>query len=243
MGTGVPRGVVTGRVASGGMSASTEPTTTLFGELKKAIADDWHDYTHHAFVEQLGAGTLPLDAFKDYLVQDYLFLIQFCRSYALAGYKGENLDDIQASMEGLQVILDETRLHVKLTASWGIEEQELLKAPEKVGTVAYTRYVLDAGMTGDLLDLHVALAPCVIGYAEIGERLAPLLERRDDHPYREWISTYASAEFQEGARKAVEQLDALHDRFGSPARFEQLAHVFRTATRMESGFWQQALEK
>ena len=38
--------------------------------------------------------------------------------------------------------------------------------------LAYTRYVLDAGMRGDLLALKVALAPCVIGYAEIATRLA-----------------------------------------------------------------------
>ncbi len=34
-----------------------------------------------------------------------------------------------------------------------------------------TRFVLDRGMAGDLLDLHVALAPCVLGYAEIGTAL------------------------------------------------------------------------
>ena len=52
-------------------------------------------------------------------------------------------------------------------------------------------YVLDAGMRGDLLALKVALAPCVIGYAEIATRLA---SRPDAHaatnPYRVWIAEY-----------------------------------------------------
>lgn len=35
----------------------------------------WHRFTHHPFVQGLGDGTLPLKNFKDYLVQDYLYLV------------------------------------------------------------------------------------------------------------------------------------------------------------------------
>ena len=63
--------------------------------------------------------------------------------------------------------------------------------------MAYTRFVLDCGAAGDLLDLHVALAPCVVGYAEIGRALAPHgTEALGDHPYREWIAEYASEPYQ-----------------------------------------------
>lgn len=43
--------------------------------------------------------------------------------------------------------------------------------PEARATLAYTRYVLDTGNRGDLLDLHVALAPCLVGYGEIANWL------------------------------------------------------------------------
>ena len=43
--------------------------------------------------------------------------------------------------------------------------------PEKTQTIAYTCFVLEAGNAGDLLDLYVALVPCMIGYGEIGARL------------------------------------------------------------------------
>ena len=78
--------------------------------------------------------------------------------------------------------------------------------------LAYTRYVLDAGMRGDLLALKVALAPCVIGYAEIAARLA---SRPDAHaatnPYRVWIAEYAGAPYQEVAAKARAHLERLAD--------------------------------
>jgi hypothetical protein len=46
------------------------------------------------------------------------------------------------------------------------------QTPAAVEMLAYTRHVLDTGMRGDALALRVALAPCVIGYAEIATRLA-----------------------------------------------------------------------
>src|SRR5690625_4153150 len=142
----------------------------------------------------------------------------------------------------LQVILKETELHRRLTERWGISLGDLDAAPEKQATVAYTRYVLDSGMAGDLLDLHTALAPCVIGYAEIGAELEPALSGRSDHPYREWISEYAGDDFQAGGRAAAERLDRLTAGGLTGDRFEALVGVFRTATRLEADFWQQALD-
>src|SRR5699024_5091431 len=147
--------------------------------------------TRHEFIRQLEAGTLPLAAFRNYLIQDYLFLIQFARANALAAYKGHTIDDVTAAQRGLAAIVEETELHVRLCAGWGLGREDLNAAVEHPATVAYTRYVLDAGLRGDLLDIHVALSPCTIGYAEIGTQLKPVLEQRPDHPYAEWITEYS----------------------------------------------------
>src|SRR5690625_4564723 len=97
------------------LQMNAAPTTTLFERLTAAARTEWEGYTHHSFVEQLGEGTLPLAAFQDYLVQDYLFLIQFARANALAAYKSRSLADIQGSADALGAILTETELHVRLT--------------------------------------------------------------------------------------------------------------------------------
>jgi len=47
----------------------------------------------------------------------------------------------------------------------------MASAPEAMETMAYTRFVLERGLAGDLLDSQVALAPCLVGYGESGERL------------------------------------------------------------------------
>jgi len=219
---------------------------TLFAELKKAIGTEWTDYTEHEFVRKLGEGTLPLPVFQDYLVQDYHFLVQFARANALAAYKSRNLADIKDATGALQAILHETELHRRLTARWGITEEELDSAAEKQTTVAYTRYVLDTGMSGDLLDMHVALSPCSIGYAEIGVALEPqrtrALDAGEEHPYGEWIAEYSGTEFQTAARAATERLDTLTAGSVTAERLESLVEIFRAATRLEAACWQQALD-
>src|SRR5258705_3961115 len=146
---------------------------SFFERLKAAASAEWRAYTEHPFTEGLADGSLAEAAFRHYLVQDYLFLIEFARAYALSVYKSPSLADMREAAAGLSAILDvEMNLHVKLCAGWGLSAADLEQAPPAVEMLAYTRYVLDAGMRGDLLALKVALAPCVIGYAEIATRLA-----------------------------------------------------------------------
>lgn len=35
----------------------------------------WHDYTHHEFCARMGDGTLPRETFRNYMIQDYLYLV------------------------------------------------------------------------------------------------------------------------------------------------------------------------
>src|SRR6185436_12478355 len=203
----------------------------IFSRLKTAAADDWASYVDHDFVRQLGDGTLPEAAFRMYLVQDYLFLIQFARAYALATYKTRALADMRVAQAGLSAILDEMDLHVRLCGRWGLSPAEVEAAPEHQATVAYTRFVLDWGAAGDLLDLHVALAPCVIGYAEIGRNLAPNgVEALCYHPYRDWIGEYAGARYQDVAASARRHLEDLAARSMTERRFGELAALFGKAS-------------
>ncbi|MXC93638.1 thiaminase II, partial [Escherichia coli] len=81
---------------------------------------------------------------------------------------------------------------------WNLTETDLEAEDEDFGTVAYTRYVLDAGMTGNLVDLYVALAPCSIGYAEIGRSLIQDKNtKREGNEFISWIDLYSGQEFQQ----------------------------------------------
>lgn len=218
-------------------------TETLFDRLKQACAAEWAAYVDHAFVRGLGDGGLPEACFRRYLGQDYLFLAHFARAYGLAAFKGESLDDIRQAAAGLDAMINvEMGLHVEFCAGWGLTEADMAALPEADATMAYTRFVLERGLSGDLLDLHVALAPCIVGYAEIG---AVLKARHGAtlaaNSYRAWIDMYASADYQDVAKAEIAYLDRLMARRGGPGRFDSLVTTFGRAARLEAAFWDMGL--
>ena len=219
------------------------PGSPLIDRLRQACAAEWAAFTRHPFVLGIGSGSLPAAAFRHYLVQDYLFLVHFARAYGLAAFKGETLADIRAAAAGLSAIIDrEMRLHVAYCTGWGLDEAAMATVPEADATIAYTRFVLERGLAGDLLDLQTALAPCIIGYADIGRMLAADPGTRfDGNPYRAWIETYAADDFQQVAADHARQMEAVATRRGGDARFEGLRLLFSQATRLEAAFWEMGL--
>jgi thiaminase/transcriptional activator TenA len=215
----------------------------LFRRLRDASGADWTGYTWHPFVQQLSAGTLPLPAFQHYLIQDYLFLIHFARAKALAVVKGESLKAMRDKAAAVLAILDETLLHLKYCAEWGLSETQVTQVPETLETVSYTRWVLDRGLAGDILDLEIALVPCTVGYAEVARRIMADPKRMAaGNPYQSWIESYAGEGYQRMAEAAALRIDALGVSHGGEARVATLLRDFSMAARLEQGFWQQGLD-
>ncbi|MBK1668493.1 thiaminase II [Rhodovibrio sodomensis] len=218
--------------------------------LRRACADDWAAYVNHAFVRRLADGTLATASYKHFLIQDYLFLRQFARAWALAAYKASDLREMRAASQTVDALINqELQLHVETCAGWGISEDAMAATPEARANMAYTRFVLETGLAGDLLDLLTALAPCVIGYAEIGARLAADPDTVwDGNPYREWLELYSGDAFQEVGRGACAQLDRIAQaRIGGDVtqspRWAELCRIFDQATRLEIGFWDMGLHR
>lgn len=215
-----------------------------FGLMRAAAGQPWRDYTRHAFVEGIKDGSLPHDAFLHYLRQDYVFLIHFARAWALAVVKGQTHAEMLAAVGTVNALVaEEMQLHIGVCEAAGISKDELFATPERPENLTYTRFVLEAGYSGDLADLLAALAPCVMGYGEIGARLAA--EATSDL-YKNWIDTYAGSEYQAACKAVGELMDqALTRRIGADfeasPRWGRLCQTFRTATELEVGFWQMGL--
>lgn len=204
---------------------------------------DWTRYTNHPFVEGLRDGSLPQDRYLHYLRQDYVFLIHFSRAWALAAAKAATLEEMAAASATVHALVHvEMPLHIETCAGHGIDRAALEATPEAQANLAYTRYVLESGYSGDLLDLLAALAPCVLGYGEIGRRLAGA-----DGPYADWCAVYGGDEFQTLCRDVGALIDAALLRRLGPGwaelpRAAELQARFKTATQLEIGFWGMALE-
>lgn len=220
----------------------------LFALLKTSAMPSWQAYTWHDFVRQLGDGSLPDAKFVHYLKQDYVFLIHFSRAWALAVAKTDRIDEMRYAAATVNALVNhEMRLHVDTCARRGITEAELSATREAPENMAYTRFVIDAGLRGDLLDLLVALSPCVMGYGEIGATLAANSgSQLEGHPYGAWIATYSSSDYQAVCRDAEALLDKVASRMigdnprASP-RFDDLARTFAQACELEAQFWAMGL--
>ena len=225
------------------MTAS--PYGATFALLRAGCPEPWRAYTHHPFVQGLGDGTLPQASFLHYLVQDYVFLVHFARAWSLGVVKAETLDEMKICASTVDVLVNhEMALHVKTCAQAGIDEATLFAANEEFENLAYTRYVMDAGLQGDFLDLMAALAPCCFGYGEIGARLTQ--SATPDTPYRDWIATYAEDDYQNVMVSVGHMIDrAVTRRLGDDpagsARWPHLQARFTTATRLEVAFWDMGL--
>jgi len=209
--------------------------------------DLWEKYVNHPFTVQLGNGTLPMQAFLYFIKQDYSFLFSYARTNALAAYKAKTFAELEGSTFIVQTVLHEVQLHIKFCESQGISKEELEATKESVTNIAYNRYVLDVGNTGDMLDLRVATAPCLLGYGEVGVRLATKpdseVDRTANNKYYEWALNYAKDEFQTAVRTGRDILEQMVANCPvSQSRLDELSKIFTQTTELEIAFWDTALE-
>ncbi|KAL2112122.1 hypothetical protein VUR80DRAFT_8490 [Thermomyces stellatus] len=198
----------------------------------------WDEFVYHPFVMAMGNGKLPLESFKGYIIQDYLYLIHFARAHSLAAYKATKASSITRSNEIVTHIFHEMKLHLEYCKSFGISVEEIERTPEKQACTAYTRFLLDVGHSQDLLALQVALAPCTLGYGAVAKMLFNHPDtKREGNTYWPWIQNYVAEDYVEAVRLASEQLE---DEVGrqTPERVEELVNIFIHGTKLEIGFWE-----
>jgi thiaminase/transcriptional activator TenA len=203
----------------------------------------WERVHAHPFVRGMGDHTLPPESFRFYMVQDYLFLVEFCRVLALGAAKAPDLETMGRFATLLQATLHtEMALHRGYAARCGITEAELEAAEPAAATHAYTRHLLHAALSGTIGELAAALLPCQWSYAEIGRLLDRTAPRPLHDLYGEWIAAYASPDF--GA--LADWLRGLVDRLAAdagPAERERMARHFVDSTRYEYLFWDAAFTR
>jgi len=200
------------------------------------VKKPWKEYTEHAFVQKMGDGSLCVEKYKYYLIQDYLFLVQFARATALGAYKSSSLTDIGRSVQQVVTLQEEIKLHIDFCKEQGLSVKDIESQEEDQATTAYTRYVLDIGQSQDWLALQVALLPCLIGYGIIAKRLFDDTNTLQEGRYWTWIQQYVDKEYTEAMARGSALIEE-HAGKQSVARIDELAQIFIHATNMERGFW------
>jgi len=215
---------------------------TFYSELRGKTGPLWEAMFRHPFVKGIGDGTLSRDRFEFYLKQDYVYLIDFSRVFALASAKSRTLPEMGTFAALLHATLNtEMELHRKTCAAFGIAEQELATTRKSPITSAYTDLLVRTAYEGGVSDILAVLLPCACGYVEIGKRLKS--EGLPEDPfYREWIDTYSSPEFQGFADGLIGRMNE-HAVDAPPHRREQWHRLYESSARYEYLFFDMSWKK
>ncbi len=199
----------------------------------------WDEIVTHPMVAALGEGTLDEDPFRYWVRQDYRYLIEYGRVFALGAADAPDLDRMGTFAELLDSTINtEMDLHRSYAAEFGIDEEELEQTEMSPTTRGYTDFLVRTAATGTFGDTVAALLPCMWGFNAVGERLAADGLPEDDR-YADWIETYSGEEFTE----LTTWCKALMDDVAADATDDErdrYHELFRTSARYEYRFWDAA---
>lgn len=215
---------------------------TVSQRLREAARPVWDRCLSHPFVTGVGCGTLPVEKFRYFLLQDYLYLFDYARVFALGVVKARDPALMRVFAQNVESVLNgEMDLHRAYMKRLGISEEQVLAAKPALDNLSYTHYMLSTADRGGPREITAAILACSWSYAEIGQTLAKIPGAAEHPFYGEWIQGYAAEDYQSVNRALI----ALTDRLAAGAEEAELQHleeIFVNCSRYELAFWDMAWE-
>ncbi|ARM74962.1 TenA family protein [Acidianus manzaensis] len=199
--------------------------------LKESAGDLWNKYTRHEFLQKMKDGSLDINTFRYYLIQDSKYVEIMLKSLLTASNKGP-IDKVSNILS----IIFETRdkgmeVHSWLLSKIGITHEEISKTGFSVSNYAYTRHLYYYATLG--WDYFLASwSPCMWGYYEIGT----YVKDSPNELYSKWAEFYASDEYKKRVDAILDALDSIQYR-------EELKIPFIDSVKFEIKFWESALNR
>ena len=199
----------------------------------------WRAIENHAFLRELHAGSLPMNRFTYFILQDYVYLLDFAQVLCQGGAKSPDLETLELfARHALGAVEVERSFHASFGKTLGLSRKELDAVPKGPITQAYISHLQSVARSGSLGELVAAVLPCYWIYGEVGRRLNKGRPRKPKI-YRDWIETYAGEAFWRPVREQIQ----LMDRLGASASSREkkvMAGNFVLSSRYEFMFWEQA---
>jgi len=212
--------------------------------LKSASGKIWEDGYNHPFVQGLGSGSLEKEKFKFYLLQDYLYLLQYAKVFATAVLKSDT-EELMTGFSTSQyfILANEMDIHRKYMADFGITAAEVENVKSSLFNRAYTANMLSYGLTGGLAEVLAAVFPCAWTYHDYTLRLKEkYADKLDGNFYKFWVESYASEEFRGSYEWFFDALDNLVANMSKTQR-DNIEEIFVSSVEFEYLFWDMAYKQ
>lgn len=164
--------------------------------LFKKVEPVWNSYLEHPFVKGIGKGTVDKDKFIHYMKQDYVYLIEYSRVFAIGSAKAQDLKTMTIFANLLHGTMNfEMDLHREYAAKFGISNGELEATEPSATMTAYTSYMISQSQLGGVENAIAAVLACAWSYNFIGKELATWPGAKEHDLYGNWVKMYSSDEF------------------------------------------------
>lgn len=199
----------------------------------------WTAQYNHPFVQGIGDGTINLNAFKHWVRQDYLFLLEYSRLFAMAIVRSIDLGTMKKFAQLAQTTLElEMDLHRSYAQNFGISSQDLESETKSPTCQGYSDFLLRTASIGSYPELIAALLPCMWSFNEIGLKL-----KSNGLPQEElcsrWILMYSDPEFGELGAWCRNLLDQIALELPEKDLLK-MEIAFLISSRYEYLFWEMA---
>jgi thiaminase/transcriptional activator TenA len=195
----------------------------------------------HPFILGLTDGTLPVEAFRFYVIQDALYLRDYARGLALLGAKAPQ-DEWLMMFAGhaREAIVVERALHESFFRDWKLTDEKVYSTPMAPTNLFYTSYLLRVAYDRPFPEMIGCFLPCYWIYWEVGKEL----EKRGspEETFQRWIQTYSSEVYG----SIVRQVIAVMDQVSQGLREDDLRLIrqhFMITSRLEYLFWDMGFHK
>ncbi len=215
-------------------------TERLFNENKEL----WESYLTHPFIMEMENGTLDIESFKYYMIQDYLYLFEYMKVFAIGMSKTTNTTDIELFTGSISAINWEIdNVHFKYMKRIGITDDEIKSASASLTNLGYTSYMIAKANENDILNAYAAVLSCSWSYAYIGKILKERNpEMLKNNTFGECIQAYSSKEYQDANDEFMKVFD---DKCANLTenRLSELSEIFKVCSLFELRFWDMAYTK
>ena len=207
-------------------------------KLLAATKEIWQAYNEHPFVLGIQNGTLDKDKFRYYIIQDYLYLEDYAKTFAVGVAKAKNLKMANLFAKYISVMNGELDVHNGYLARLGVTQEEIDSTPRSLDNLSYTSYMLRVAYEEGEAEILAAILSCAYSYEIIAKNMVKNNPASiNDEFYGDWIKGYVSDGYAEENVILLEELNRLTETY-TEKQIQHLIDIFVACSRYELAFWE-----
>ncbi len=202
--------------------------------LHKDAEPIWNKIIDHPFVVELYQGSLPMEKFKAYLLQDYTYLVDAIKNFSIIASRAESVDVMREAVEIAYLeATGEFQGYEGFLHTLGYTLDDAMQVEPLSVNVSYRSFLLATSSLHSTQEALVSVLPCFWSYRDIALYHQETLHSNPNKVYVDWASVYLSEDYGQ----LVEKLKRLIDRVCADFPYKKLKPVFLTASRYEYMYW------